>query len=322
MNTELINTNFDLEKARAYTLEQHSFNVSYFEMFINYYDAQPKTIDSYKNGLKSFSVWLDKNNISKPTREDLKNYRDNYLKANGYKATTIHAYINALKRFFEFTSEINLYPNIAVNLKSAKITNSVHRKDALTLDQSKELLNSIDRTTLEGKRNFALISLVLTSGLRVSEVMNIDISDLQNKNGYRVVYIKGKGHEEKDSYNKLAPEIDNALREYITVREPKDESEPLFISTSNHNNGERLTAHSISRIIKTALRNIGLNSERLTAHSLRHTTATLNIKLGGSLEDTREILRHENANTTLIYINETNRDRNNSELNISKALFN
>lgn len=322
MNSIIINSKTDLIKAREHLIQESIFSVSYFDMFINYYDAEPKTIESYKNGLKSFSNWLALNNIVKPTREDLKDYRDNYLKANGYKATTIHAYINAIKRFFEFTSEVNIYPNIAVNLKSAKINNAIHRKDALTLEQSRELLNSIDTSTEEGKRDFAIISLVLTAGLRVSEVVNININDIMNRNGYRALYIKGKGHEEKDSFNKIAPQVDESIRDYLLLRAPKSNTEPLFTSVAHQNKGERLTSRSVSRIIKNALRSIGLDSERLTAHSLRHTTATINTKINkASLEDTRELLRHASTNTTLIYINDNNRDENNSELLIANALF-
>ena len=99
-------------------------------------------------------------------------------------------------------------------------------------------------------------------------------------------------------------------------------NDPLFISISDRNNGERLTTHSISRIIKNALIKIGLDTDRITPHSLRHFTATINILLGGTLEETRELLRHVNANTTLIYINENKRLSNESETRIENALFN
>lgn len=301
-------------------LNSMNFKSDYFLSFTEYLDLSPKTIESYKGALKCFSDYLKANNIKQPLRQDIINYRD-YLISNNLKPTTIHAYINAIKRAFEWMDYSGLYKDIAKNIKSVRISNMIHRKDSLTLEQAQELLSSFKRDTLESKRNYAITLLALEDGLRVVEIARANINDLANKDGGRVLYIMGKGHHEKDTYNKISPNLDSAIREYLADRQPTSESEPLFSSLSDRNNNERLSSRSISRIIKTALRKIGLNTERLTAHSLRHTTATLNIKLGGSLEETQELLRHANPNTTMIYINENKRASNESELRLEKALL-
>lgn len=295
------------------------FNSDYLLSFTDYLDLSPKTQASYKGALKVFNDYLKVNNINAPIRQDIINYRESLIN-RGLKATTIHAYINAIRKVFEWLEYNGLYKDIAKNIKSPKIVNSIHRKDSLTIEQARELLNSFKRDTLESKRNYAIVLLALTCGLRCVEIVRADITDIRNMANNRVIFIMGKGHSEKDKYNKITPYCDSAIRDYL-VNRGASENEPLFTSLSDRNNGERLTTHSVSRIVKNALRKMGLDSERLTAHSLRHTTATLNILLGGSLEETQELLRHENPNTTMIYINETKRLNNDSELRLENALL-
>ena len=83
-----------------------------------------------------------------------------------------------------------------------------------------------------------------------------------------------------------------------------------------------MTTRSISRIAKNSLISADLNRERLTAHSLRHTTATLNLMNGATLEETQQLLRHSNINTTLIYVHSLERAKNESENRIANVLFN
>jgi integrase/recombinase XerC len=82
-----------------------------------------------------------------------------------------------------------------------------------------------------------------------------------------------------------------------------------------------MTTRSISRIVKENMAGADLISDRLTAHSLRHTTATLNLLNGGTPEETRQLLRHANINTTMIYRHALERANNNSESRIVKAIL-
>ena len=302
-------------------LQTYEFKDDYLTLFSEYYDAEPKTLESYIYALKCFRDYLLRKSITNPNRDTIREYRDD-LQNKEYKPTTIHAYMNAIRRFFTFTEDLNLYPNIARNVRTPRIASDIHRKDALTINQARDLLNSFSRDTEESKRNYAIVLLGLVCGVRICEMARADIKDLANKGNYRVIYLHGKGHQEKDAFNKIPSYLDSAIRDYLSMRKPLSENEPLFSSVSDRNNGGRLTTRSISRIIKNALVKIGLDTERITPHSLRHFTATIIILLGGTLEETREVLRHANANTTLIYINENKRLSNDSELKIENALFN
>ena len=170
------------------------------------------------------------------------------------------------------------------------------------------------------KRDYAMILLMLTAGLRTIEVSRANIEDMQLKGDNMVLYIQGKGKDEKNDYVKIAPQVEKAIREYLKARKPVSNKDALFISTSN-NKSNRLTTRSIRGVVKEHLISAGYESDRLSAHSLRHTAGTLNIINGGTLDETQQLLRHSNINTTMIYLHNLERDKNNSENRIADAIF-
>ena len=290
----------------------------WFNDFFNYLDVTEKSIATYKRALKQFCKYLSINNIINPVREDIIAYRE-YLKAE-HKATTIQAYIIAVRLFFQWTELKGLYPNIANKVKGAKISKE-HKKDSLTTKQAKKVLTSIDRTTLQGKRDYAIFSLMITGGLRTIEVSRANIEDLRTLGDNVVLYIQGKGRQEKTDYVKLPEPVEEAIREYLNAYGMADVKSPLFKSISHNSAGERLSTRTISGIVKKYLKNAGYDSDRLTAHSLRHTAGTINLKNGGTLEETQQLLRHSNINTTMIYLHHLEREANQSEVRIASALF-
>ena len=293
-------------------------NVSWFDDFFNFVDVSEKSIETYKRALKQFIKYLAYNGIQKPLRQDILNFREQ-LKQE-HKPTTVQAYVVAIRLFFRWTEQVGLYPNIADKIKGAKLDRE-HKKDYLTTKQVKKVLDNIDRDTLQGKRDYAILALTLTGGLRTIEVSRANIEDLRALGDNTVLYIQGKGRHEKTDYVKVVEQVEDAIRDYLKACGVSDIKSPLFKSISNRDNGGRLTTRSISRIVKEALRDAGFDSERLTAHSLRHTAGTLNLKNGGTLEETQQLLRHSNINTTMIYLHHLERENNKSEERIAKAIF-
>lgn len=291
-----------------------------YDRFISFLDASPKTIETYTRNLRQFFKFLSNNLIIEPKREDIIAYRE-YLKQElNLKPTTIQAYIIVVRLFFQWTAQEGMYPNVAEKVKGAKIS-TLHKKDPLTTNQAKDIISSFDRSTEAGARNYAIFSLMITGGLRDIEVQRANLEDLRILGDDTVLYIQGKGKDEKTDYVKIPYPVEKAIREYLKFRSSIKASEPLFSSTSNNNRGMRLTTRSISSIVKKAFKSSGYDSDRLTAHSLRHTAGTLNLLNGGSLEDTQQLLRHQNINTTMIYLHHIDRAKNQSEERIAKALF-
>lgn len=285
--------------------------------FVSYLDTAPTTALSYGKSLKVFFEYLQAKGISNPTREDLLAYRAELLAKD--KATTTATYINALKQFFKWLDYKGIYKDITSHLKGAKVGHD-HRKDPLTSDQARELLESIDTSTQEGARNFAIIFLCVSCGLRTIEVVRANIEDMHFTSGFMALNIQGKGRLDKDQLVKLPYQVEKAIRAYLSLRGDQDGKAPLFTSNSDRNNGSRLTTQTISKMIKASMRKCGIDSERWTAHSLRHTCATLALLNGATLEEAQQMLRHQNLNTTMIYNHALERAKNNSEQKVADAI--
>jgi len=290
-----------------------------FRDWVNFLDAKLKTVETYTKAIKQFSKWLKAKGITKPTRQDIVNYRD--FVAENHKPTTVNGYLMAVKQFFKWTEINRLYPNVSVNVKSLRLDNGF-KKDALTAHQVSQILTSVDRDNEKGLRDYAILLLMTTTGLRTIEIQRANIEDLCPLGDYKVLYIQGKGHNEKTDYVKIEPVVEEAINKYLEVRGAEKCSDPLFASVANRNRGKRITTRSISRIVKNNMLAAGLNSKRITAHSLRHTAATLNLLSGGTVEETRQLLRHSNINTTMIYVHSLERAFNNSEARIVNAIIN
>lgn len=286
--------------------------------FIQFADIREKSKDTYLKSVKQFFVFLSERGIKSPVREDVISWRE-YLKEN-HKATTIQTYLTALKVFFLWCEQENIYPNIAAHVKAVKVT-SLHKRDPLTANQAHDLLESIDTSNEKGARDYALLSLMLTTGLRTIEVERANLEDLRVVGDTTALFLQGKGRDERAEYVKVSPKVDKAIRTYLSFRGDIDPKGPLFATTGNRNKAGRMGTRSIRGIVKAHLRDAGLNSDRLTAHSLRHTAGTIALLNGASIREVQQLLRHSNINTTMIYSHELDRAQNNSELKISDAIF-
>lgn len=289
-----------------------------YNHFLAYIDAKPKTVETYTRALRQFFQYLSIHGISKPARKDILAFREGLKDA--HKPATVQNYIVAVRLFFRWTAQEGLYPNIAEHIKGAKLDPG-HKKDYMTAPQVKNVLQQINRNTVAGKRDYAILSLMVTTGLRTIEVVRANIEDLRPAGDNVVLYVQGKGQDEKTEYVKIARETETAIRAYLAAFKPLEKKCPLFTSVANKNAGHRLTTRSVSRIVKTRMQDAGYDSDRLTAHSLRHTAGTLNLLNGGSLEETQQLLRHSNINTTMIYAHHLQRAQNNSEQRIATAIF-
>ena len=284
-----------------------------------YIDASDKTIQTYTRDLRRMFRYFAEHGIRQPQREDIISYRES-LKAEGLKPTTVQNYITAARLFFQWTEQERIYPNVAAHVKGAKLDRE-HKKDYLTTSQCKRVLGGIDRSTPTGLRDYAILALTITGGLRTIEVSRADIGDLRTLGDDTVLYIQGKGREEKAEYVRVSPPVEKAIRDYLRTRKDTDASAPLFSSTSNNSRGGRLSTRTISGICKGSMVEAGYNSERLTAHSLRHTAVTLSLLADKKLEEVQQFARHKNIATTLIYAHALDKAKNSCTDAISGAIF-
>ena len=310
---------------------ENDLRIEDFDNWIRSLDiGSERTADTYKKNITRFIEYLQLNGIDRPTQRDIIAYRD-YLKETK-KPTTVQGYMAAIKLFFKWTDDMHLYPDVAKNVKGVNVP-ITHKKDPFTVNQIKEILNSIDRTNLMGLRDYAMILLMVTTGLREISVSLADIGDIHAQAfdqgaevDYKtVLYYKGKGHQEKDLLVRIPPVTKYAIDAYLKERQKKGGSVkgdcPLFTSLSKHNMDSRLTTRSIRRICVNHFNETDIDMSRLSTHSLRHSFATINILQGGSLEETQKALGHAQITTTMIY-NQAITDANNqSEKRVADAIF-
>ena len=313
LNNYLVMTSQD---NTLYQEKRLNINNLILDEFIATLDATPTTKETYIKGINIFIRWCEDNEVSEFSKVDLIAYKE-YLKEN-YKANSISMLITSLKKLYKFLESKGI-KNLASDLKGAKHSKGF-KKDTLTIDQAKDLLKSIDRNTNEGKRNYALIQLLITTGLRTIEIERSNIEDIRTIGSQAVLYIQGKGRDDKDEYVKLTYETLKALNEYLITRDNKEDKQPLFISYSNKTYGQRLKTRSIRYIIKEAFKNIGIDSDKITAHSLRHTAITLSLIGGATIQEAQQLARHTNINTTMIYAHNLNRLDNKAEQSIQNLL--
>lgn len=298
-----------------------AFSESLIDRFIQYTDVKEITLKGYGTGLKSFMNWLLSNGITQPARDDVKQYRD-YLDNNQFTAGTRASYLRVVKHFFKWTASEGLYPNIADNIKGAKVSQDNTKKEAFDTDDFRAVLAGIERDTVTGKRDYAIILLSTVCALRIIELNRANIEDLQTVRGSCRLYIQGKGHDEKDDYVKIVPEVAAAIQDYLDTRPGAKRTDPLFVGTSNRAKGARLSEPSLSVVIKSRFKAAGFDCKKLTAHSLRHTGVTTLLRAnGGNIQQAQRYARHKNLNTTLIYSHNIKKEDDTSESTVYDYIF-
>ena len=296
----------------------NSFNEALYRRFIEFLDVKEKTAETYTKALKRLFKYFSDNGIGEPTRADIIAFRDE-LKATT-KASTVKTYLTATRLFFRWLDQEGMYKNIADKVKGAKVEHG-HKKDALTIDQVKDVLSTFSNDEATAKRNYAIFVLMVTCGLRTIEVARADVEDLRTLGSKTVLYVQGKGKDEKSEYVVITRQVEKAIRAYLATRDSVGDKEPLFTSTSNNSKGKRLSTRTLSGLVKDHLKQADLNSSRLTAHSLRHTAVTLSLLGGSTLQEASQFARHANISTTEIYAHNLERMANPCEDIVSSSIF-
>ena len=282
--------------------------------FFEFLDVSEQSTRTYKHGIMQFMKYLNRENISKPVRENVIAYKRE-MQSKGLKPSTIALYLSSIRRFFAWSASEGLYANITDGVKSPKQP-AGHKRDYLSGAQVAYMLENV-----ESKRDYAMIVLLTTCGLRTVEVIRANVEDIRTLGDVRVLYVQGKGRTDKSEFVQLSEPVYKALQEYLQTRGQVKPNEPLFVSESRRNAGSRLTTRTVSRICKRSMQAAGYDSPRLTAHSLRHSAATLALLSGVELTDVSAFMRHSSVSTTMIYAHNVNRLKSLCELSVTSAIF-
>lgn len=219
-----------------------------------------------------------------------KTYRNNQEKARARK-------VSSIRTFFKYLRMNNyIDDNPMINLDSPKLKKTLPKY--LTVDQARKLLSVVDGKNKE--RDYCILTLFLNCGLRLSELVSIDYNAIifDEKNDNYSVIITGKGNKERTVYFNNACVA--AINSYLRVR-PKDgviDKNALFLS----NRLTRISVKTVQHLVEVYLEKAGLGGMGFSTHKLRHTAATLMYQTGKvDVLELKELLGHENLNTTQIY---------------------
>ena len=271
----------------------------YLDKFLTYLKVEknysPHTLVGYSHDLREFYVFLGEASVENVDVICLRKYLA-LLKGNNLSKRTVARRMAALRTFFRFlTREGYLKKNPTGLLKSPKL----EKKLPMILDENEvsRLIESPGEDAT-GKRDKAILETLYSTGMRVSELVRLNLEGVDFIGG--VCRVLGKGGKER-----LCPIGDRALRsirQYLGLRKNsgKKETQALFLNHSPNQEGSRLTDRSVRRIIDRYIERT-CRRENISPHTLRHSFATHLLNRGADLRAVQELLGHENLSTTQIY---------------------
>lgn len=266
-------------------------------IFLNYIknkNYSNYTIDSYNKDLDNFYIYLNQNNtdIKKVNYKFLRGYLT-VLYDKKYSKKTIARNISTLKSFFKYLKKQNIIESNPMNLiKTPKIDKKLPK--FLNYDDLEKILSIPDTTTFLGKRNALILELLYSTGVRVSELVNIKLNDIDLSE--EKILILGKGNKER--YVLFGSKAKEKMLDYL--KEKTDDSPYLIVNRY----GNKITDRGIRKILDSIILEASL-SYKISPHTLRHTFATHMLDSGADIEIVKELLGHESLSTTQIYTHVT-----------------
>lgn len=266
--------------------------------FLDSLDVREKTRETYRWGMLRFFRWVQGSGLRLQALSpaDIVRFKSALVRSD-LSSLTVGAYLTAVRQFYKWTETNMLYANIARSIRPVRAKKGI-RKMHLTDEEAVRLLEYLRGRSL---RNYAMVNLILRTGLRTIEVERADIGDIVMKNGHRILKVWGKGRDCKEDFVILNDPVWLPIRDYLKTRPCRERKAPLFITDGKGHRGVRLSTREIQHVCKESLKAIGLDGHEYSAHSLRHTTAVSILKKGGDWKDVQRVLRHISPSTSQIY---------------------
>lgn len=267
-------------------------------------DLAERTIRGYLYDLRAFKAWIDdfyqqEIDLTQVMTNDIRTYREYLVKIKRHKVASINRRIQAIKRFYNWvlTSEKTMKEHPAKNIRFMRRGKRI-QPAALTKKEIYDLLRVAGQSSHGlSKRNYALVQLLLQSGIRIGEAAQLQIRDLslQERSGYAKL-IDGKGHKSREI--PLNAVVRRALKNYFETRENLKPADHVFISKRE----EPQTIRGLQKVLQTLIKRANITRISASAHTFRHTFAINYLNANpGALVELSTLMGHESLNTTTIY---------------------
>jgi integrase/recombinase XerD len=263
--------------------------LSSFQDYLTYEKGlSENTVEAYKSDIIKFSQYADLNNLNK-------NVISKYffeLSEFNYSNTSKQRMYSSIKQFLKYLNNSGFVDNFEI--ENIKFKSELKLPEVLSVFQIDTMINFYDHNSFLNSRNLTIIDFIYSTGCRVSELINVNISDIDTKDSF--VRLEGKGSKQR--IIPLGSLLINNLTEYIKLRDSiaNIKSNKLFLSKSF----KKLDRSAIFRIVKSTGLKLGLNVD-LHPHTLRHSAATHMLERGCDLRTVQEFLGHSSVSTTQIY---------------------
>ena len=286
------------------SVKEYNYDIANFLKFMMIHFKLTNETDYEQIDITTFS----EQDLKKITLSDIHSYVSHLAIDNKSKATTRARKISTIRIFFKYLSQKTniLEVNPAQNLETPKLEKRMPKY--LSLDDSKKLLNAADNQDNRNyKRDYAITTLFLNCGMRLSELVGINLNDIDFSECKMTVI--GKGNKERTIYLNKSCMV--AINDYISSRPPqslikrdsKNSEKALFLSEQK----KRISNRTVQAIINKELQQAGLDFKNLSVHKLRHTAATLMYQYGNvDIRALQELLGHQSISTTEIYTHVSN----------------
>lgn len=284
--------------------------MEYIEVYKHYLETiknySEHTVVSYLKDLEDFDNFLKREEFARDVihakRERLARHYLGFLEES-YSKKSIARKISSLKTFYSYMlKEGHVDVNIFENITTPKIPKRLPK--VITENEIQVMFDAIDKNSTLGMRNYLILDLLFSCGLRASELVSIEIKDLYFNR--KQILIHGKGS--KDRYMPIHDKLIESIRSYLTNSRPKlvalsDTTSQILLLNYK---GLPLTSRGLQVIIKKILKDTG-ETYKITPHMLRHSFATTMLNHGADLRVVQELLGHENLKTTQIYTKVSNK---------------
>ena len=264
-------------------------SISSFSEYLLYQKGlSQNTVDSYKSDLTKLSNYLQNQDLSKT---NIDNFFIDMSEFN-YSSSTKKRMHSSIKNFLKYINENEDYESI--DISDIKLKSSKKLPELLSITDIENMINFYNHETYLDSRNRTVIDVLYSTGCRVSELCDINISDIDLDEKY--LKLKGKGSKQR--IVPIGSMLYKNLMQYLNVRETflQNRGEPLFLSKSKN----KLDRTAVFRIIKKTAKNISLKTD-VHPHTLRHSAATHMLEGGCDLRTVQEFLGHSSVSTTQIY---------------------
>ena len=264
-------------------------SISSFSEYLLYQKGlSQNTVDSYKSDLTKLSNYLQNQDLSKT---NIDNFFIDMSEFN-YSSSTKKRMHSSIKNFLKYINENEDYESI--DISDIKLKSSKKLPEVLSITDIENMINFYNHETYLDSRNRTVIDVLYSTGCRVSELCDINISDIDLDEKY--LKLKGKGSKQR--IVPIGSMLYKNLLQYLHVRETflQNRGEPLFLSKSKN----KLDRTAVFRIIKKTAKNISLQTD-VHPHTLRHSAATHMLEGGCDLRTVQEFLGHSSVSTTQIY---------------------